>query len=70
MSSRCERCDLVDTRLRELYHTCTGDTTTAESGIEDLGSSAGSSIDVGKFLRNFNFFPSSICFPISNCFYE
>ncbi|CAJ0918294.1 unnamed protein product, partial [Mesorhabditis belari] len=45
MSSRCERCELVDARLRELYHTCTGDTTTAESGIEDIGSSAGSLSD-------------------------
>uniref|UniRef100_A0A1I7X1D3 GOLGA2L5 domain-containing protein n=1 Tax=Heterorhabditis bacteriophora TaxID=37862 RepID=A0A1I7X1D3_HETBA len=46
VSNRCEKCEITESRLRELYHTITGDQTIVESGIEDLSSSAGSQIDV------------------------
>ncbi|KHJ98050.1 hypothetical protein OESDEN_01963 [Oesophagostomum dentatum] len=45
MVGRCEKCELAEVRLREIYHTVIGDHTLAESGIEDLGSSAGSLAD-------------------------
>ncbi|VDM75070.1 unnamed protein product [Strongylus vulgaris] len=45
MVGRCEKCELAEMRLREIYHTVIGDHTLAESGIEDLGSSAGSLAD-------------------------
>ncbi|GMR60749.1 hypothetical protein PMAYCL1PPCAC_30944 [Pristionchus mayeri] len=51
LASRCDRCELVDSRLRELYNILCGDQTSAESGIEDLGSSTGSHIDDKLVLK-------------------
>ncbi|KAF8354994.1 hypothetical protein PRIPAC_96617 [Pristionchus pacificus] len=51
LASRCERCEQVDSRLRELYNILCGDQTSAESGIEDLGSSTGSHIDDKLVLK-------------------
>ncbi|KAJ1370517.1 hypothetical protein KIN20_032249 [Parelaphostrongylus tenuis] len=51
MVARCEKCDLTEMRLRELYHTVVGDHTLSESGIEDFSSSAGSQIDDKVVLK-------------------
>ncbi|VDM64815.1 unnamed protein product [Angiostrongylus costaricensis] len=49
--ARCEKCDLTEMRLRELYHTVVGDHTLSESGIEDFSSSAGSHVDDKVVLK-------------------
>ncbi|GMT06077.1 hypothetical protein PENTCL1PPCAC_28251 [Pristionchus entomophagus] len=51
LASRCDRCEQIDSRLRELYNVLCGDQTSAESGIEDLGSSTGSHIDDKLVLK-------------------
>lgn len=53
MSPRCEKCDITESRLREIYHTLVGDKAVVESGIEDVGSSAGSQTDVRYFTLLF-----------------
>lgn len=55
MNGRCDKCEQSECRLRELYNILCGDQTSAESGIEDLGSSAGSQIDVNCFLLKIGF---------------
>lgn len=51
MIARCEKCELMEMRLRELYHTVVGDHTLSESGIEDFSSSAGSLVDDKVVLK-------------------
>ncbi|GMT36140.1 hypothetical protein PFISCL1PPCAC_27437, partial [Pristionchus fissidentatus] len=51
LAARCDRCEQMDCRLRELYNVLCGDQTSAESGIEDLGSSTGSHTDDKLVLK-------------------
>ncbi|WKY14349.1 hypothetical protein Q1695_000138 [Nippostrongylus brasiliensis] len=50
-TDQCEKCGIAAARLRELYYSVISDQSIAESGIEDLGSSAGSVIDDRAVLR-------------------
>ncbi|VDK44610.1 unnamed protein product [Anisakis simplex] len=54
--SRCERCELVDSKLKSVYSALTEDNAVQriESGIEDVGSSADSLIEEKALLKNEN----------------
>ncbi|VDD90543.1 unnamed protein product [Enterobius vermicularis] len=47
--TKCGRCELIDNKLKLLQSSFTCDGNITESGIEDLGSSADSSLEVVKF---------------------